>query len=101
MLHIAFFIKCRPHIHQHIHHTQKVGTFVEQISDHSCVWSSSFEKVVVKHGCNGLAQIMLAFYGVQLLNYYYKNILIKNDFICIFIQNFYLDRKRNEKCVQN
>ena len=36
-LHIDFFIECRPHIRQHIHHTQKVGTFVEQISDFSCV----------------------------------------------------------------
>ena len=36
-LHIHFFIECRPHIRQHIHLTQKVGTFVEQISDFSCV----------------------------------------------------------------
>ena len=36
-LHIDFFIECRPHICQHIHRTQNVGTFVEQISDFSCV----------------------------------------------------------------
>ncbi len=36
-LHIDFFIECRPHIHQPIHCTQKVGPFVEQISDFSCV----------------------------------------------------------------
>ncbi len=30
-LHIDFFIECRPHIRQHIHCTQKVGTFAEQI----------------------------------------------------------------------
>ncbi len=39
-LHIDFFIECRPHIRQHNHCTQKVGTFVEQISDFSCVTSS-------------------------------------------------------------
>ncbi len=31
------FYICRPHIRQHINRTQKVGTFVEQISDFSCV----------------------------------------------------------------
>ncbi len=36
-LHIDFFIECRPHIHQPIHCTQNVGTFVEQVSDFSCV----------------------------------------------------------------
>ncbi len=36
-LHIDFFMECRPHIHQPIHCTQNVGTFVEQISDFSCV----------------------------------------------------------------
>ncbi len=36
-LHIDFFIECRPHIHQRIQRTEKVGTFVEQISDFSCV----------------------------------------------------------------
>ena len=36
-LHIDFFIECRPHIRQRIHRTEKVGTFVEQISDFSCV----------------------------------------------------------------
>ncbi len=36
-LHIDFFSECRPHIHQPIHCTQKVGTFVEQTSDFSCV----------------------------------------------------------------
>ncbi len=36
-LHIDFFMECRSHIHQPIHCTQNVGTFVEQISDFSCV----------------------------------------------------------------
>ncbi len=36
-LHIDFFIECRPHIRKHINRTQKVGTFVEQISDFCCV----------------------------------------------------------------
>ncbi len=36
-LHIDFFSECRPHIHQLIHCTQNVGTFVEQTSDFSCV----------------------------------------------------------------
>ena len=36
-LHIDIFIECRPHIRQNIHRTPKVGTFVEQRSDFSCV----------------------------------------------------------------
>ncbi len=34
---IDFFSECRPHVHQPIHCTQNVGTFVEQTSDFSCV----------------------------------------------------------------
>ena len=40
-LHIDFFFECRPHIRQHTHRTQKVGTFVEQTSDFSCVAGGS------------------------------------------------------------
>ncbi len=36
-LHIDFFMECRAHIYQPIHCTQNVGTFVEQISNFSCV----------------------------------------------------------------
>ena len=39
-LHIDFFMECRPHIHHPTHCTQNVGTFVEQLSDFSCVYSN-------------------------------------------------------------
>ena len=45
-LHIDYSIECSPHIHQPIHHTQKVGTFVEQISDFSCVKCMYMQHVV-------------------------------------------------------
>ncbi len=49
-LHIDFFMECRSNIHQPIHCTQNVGTFVEQISDLSCVCFLHYNLRVVAYG---------------------------------------------------
>ncbi len=88
-LYIDFFMECRPHIHQPIHCTQNVGTFVEQISDFSCVSEelSSWVKNLPVDSVMFYSECILYIYDIPELFYLWELIrklsLFQNLFISV------------------